>query len=317
MAMLPNPLPRIADDPSGAALGLRLPPGRLVDTTSDGTWHEPLLWQADAPAGPGSWPELAAARAVGLLPVLLESGAIPGVEDVTAWELDPGAMSYPGHHDAEEVLTHAWPVSAEYAEDTEDADAGVDSDPDHGAPEDPAAHPADAADAADAADPEWDDELRDLVAPFGPGFPGLAPQLLASTDAAAGRPDAVAAELASALTGSGGLRTPRAALVHARRSADIPAAIGWTGPVNHENDVALLCAVLRSWEDRFGLRVIALGFDTLTATVAAPPTTVEEAEAVAAEHLSFCPDTITQGPGTLRAYAKSLLDTRVWNFWWD
>ncbi|WP_328467730.1 DUF4253 domain-containing protein [Streptomyces sp. NBC_00448] len=311
MAMLPNPLPRLTDDPSGAALGLRLPPGRLVDTTCDGIWHEPLLWHADAPAGPGSRPEPAAARSVGLLPVLLESGGIPGMEDVAAWELDPGAMSYPGHHDAEEVLAHAWPLCAEAAE----ADADISADHDDDTAEDSDAGPAE--DADDPADAEWDDELRDLVAPFGPAFPGLAPKLLTSADAAAGRPDAVAAELTAALTGAGRLQDPRAALVYARRSADVPAAIGWAGPVNHEHDVARLCAVLRSWEDRFGLRVVALGFATLTATVAAPPATVEEAEAVAAEHLSFCPDNITQGPGTLRAYAKSLVDERVWTFWWD
>lgn len=105
----------------------------------------------------------------------------------------------------------------------------------------------------------------------------------------------------------------------ARRSADIPAAIGWTGPVNHENDVARLCAVLRSWEDRFGIRVVALTFDQLVLSVAAPPTTEAEAEAVAAEHFAFCPDNIWQGTtdGTRASYARTLLDAPLWSFWWD
>ncbi|SEG65801.1 protein of unknown function [Actinacidiphila yanglinensis] len=306
MAMLPNPLPRLADDLSGAALGLRLPPGRLVDTTFDGPWHEPLLWQADNPAAPDSWRELLAARTAGLLPVLLETGAIPGGEDVTGWELDPGMMSYPGDHDAEEFLAHAWPAAAE----NDDTSGAAVTEPLDGTPvPDPAA-------GTDDVPPN--DATDDLVAPFGTDFPGLAPGLLDPADAAAGLPDTVAAELTAELTRARRLHDPRAALVYARRSADIPAAIGWTGPINHENDVALLCAVLRSWEDRFGLRVVALGFDTLTATVAVPPATVEDAEAVAAEHLSFCPDNITQnGPGTLRGYAKSLLDAQVWQFWWD
>ncbi|BBA99376.1 hypothetical protein RVR_5968 [Actinacidiphila reveromycinica] len=288
MAMLPNPLPRLTDDPSGAALGLRLPPGRLVGDGDDGE-HEPLLWQADAPADAGSWARLAPARAVGLLPLLLECGEIPGLEDVADWELDPGAMSYPGHHDAEEYLAGAWPpaVGEEGA-----ADPGGDG-------------------------AQGDAGLADWAAPFGADFPGLAPALLTAADAAAGRPDAVAAELAAALTASGRLHDPRAALVYARRSADIPAAIGWNGPANHVGDVALLCAVLRSWEDRFGLRVVALGFSTLVAALAAPPITVEEAEAVAAEHLAFCPDTVEQGPDTLRGYAKTLVGERVWTFWWD
>ncbi len=91
------------------------------------------------------------------------------------------------------------------------------------------------------------------------------------------------------------------------------------GAANHENDTALLCAVLRSWEDRFGIRVVALGFDRLTLSVAAPPATLEEAEEIAAEHFAFCPDNITQGHHeNLRAYARhDVLDRPVWSFWWD
>lgn len=111
----------------------------------------------------------------------------------------------------------------------------------------------------------------------------------------------------------------RPALVPARRSADIPAAIGWSGPVNHEDDVARLCAVLRSWEDRFGIRVVALGFDTLIVSVGRPPTTEAEARALAAEHFAFCPDNINQSTlNSLDAYAeKALLNQETWSFWWD
>lgn len=147
------------------------------------------------------------------------------------------------------------------------------------------------------------------------GWPGLAPAQPSGTD-----PDRAAATVAEMLTEPGfWLDDARPALVPARRSADIPAVIGWTGPLNHENDVARLCAVLRSWEDRFGARVVALTFDQLVVSVAAPPRTPEEAEAVAAEHFAFCPDNITQGShDSLREYArKALLDTPVWSFWWD
>ncbi len=107
MATLPNPLPRLATDPSGRSLGLQLPPGRLVDETDDGPWHEPLLWLADKPAAPGAWKVLGApARRVGLLPVLVDvGGAMSGPE---RWELGPGLVSYPGDHDAEEVLAEYW-----------------------------------------------------------------------------------------------------------------------------------------------------------------------------------------------------------------
>ncbi|MDX3521819.1 DUF4253 domain-containing protein [Streptomyces scabiei] len=156
---------------------------------------------------------------------------------------------------------------------------------------------------ADTDDPDWPG-LADAPAPGRPP----------------GDPDALAATTADALVRDPSrLKDPRLALVPARRSADIPAAIGWTGPVNHESDVARLCAVLRSWEDRFGIRVVALTFDQLVLSVAAPPTTEAEAEAVAAEHFAFCPGAIRQGTsdGTRAAYARTLLAEPTWSFWWD
>ena len=276
MATLPNPLPKLATDPSGRTLGLQLPPGRLIDATDDGPWHEPLLWHAEKQAAPGTWKALGtpAARA-GLLPVLVDVGGAQG--GVESWELMPGEMTYPGDHDAAELLAEYWDdLADEIAEDG---------------------------------------ELAEEVEPFGLDWPGLAAALAPTAD-----PDTRAAQMADSLTDGtrGRLKDPHLALVPARRSADIPAAIGWTGPLNYENDVARLCTVLRSWEDRFGIRVVALTFDTLTVSVAAPPATLAEAEAVAAEHFAFCPDNITRnGPDTLQAYAKDLIGESTWSFWWD
>ncbi|MFG2555256.1 DUF4253 domain-containing protein [Streptomyces sp. NPDC048581] len=275
MATLPNPLPKLATDPTGTALGLQLPPGRLLDATDEGPWHEPLLWLADVPAAPGAWAALEPARhSAGLLPVVIDVGGSQGAPE--GWELMPGEMSYPGDHDAEEVLEDFW------------------------------------YDCVTKEDAEW------------PGLAGTpdtpATSLNGSAPDPAPDPDTVATDIADALVDGGGpLKDPRLALVPARRSADVPAAIGWTGPMNHENDTARLCAVLRSWEDRFGIRVVALGFDHLLASVASPPTTLTEAEAVAAEHFAFCPDNIWQGRDTtIRAYAENqLLNQPVWHFWWD
>uniref|UniRef100_A0AAU3I140 DUF4253 domain-containing protein n=1 Tax=Streptomyces sp. NBC_01393 TaxID=2903851 RepID=A0AAU3I140_9ACTN len=292
MATLPNPLPRLAADPSGRVLGLQLPAGRLIDTTHDGTWHEPLLWHAEERAVPGGWAVLSAARTAGLLPVLLDVGGPQnGPED---WELIPDEMSYPGDHDAEEVLAEFW---EEYAAD--EPEPGQDYPGKEKVVEVFGEQPA----------------FDETIAPYGPVWPGRAAATPLDAD-----PDARAAEIADALAQSGSwLKQPRLALVPARRSADIPAALGWAGALNYENDVARLCAVLRSWEDRFGIRVVALTFDQLVVSVAAPPTTVAEAEAVAAEHFAFCPDNITQGHHTtLREYAEQeVLNERVWSFWWD
>lgn len=262
MATLPNPLPSLA------ASGLELPPGTLVDATTDGPWHEPLLWYADGLAAPGDWAALRdAGRNLGLLPVLIDGGRRDQWPE--AWDLDPAGTSYPGDHDAEDVLGEVWDA---YAQDELDTDTA---------------------------------------------WPGLAPApVVGGPDS----PETLAAEMADMLTDDGmPLENARLALVPARRSADIAAAIGWSGPLNHENDVARLCAVLRSWEDRFGIRVVALGFDTLTVSVARPPTTGEEALALAAEHFAFCPDNIHQSAqDSLEKYASdALLGRETWSFWWD
>ncbi|MEV8038732.1 DUF4253 domain-containing protein [Streptomyces sp. NPDC086182] len=302
MATLPNPLPRLTADPSGHTLGLELPPGRLIDAGGDSHtleevgendgWHEPLLWYAEDRAAPGSWAALAPARASGLLPVLVDVGGPQnGPEN---WELMPEEMSYAGDHDADEVLADFW---EQYAADELDGDQEYAS---REVVESLFGKPA---------------PYDATVAPYGPTWPGLAAATAPQTD-----PDTRAAEIADALTDPGSrLKEPRLALVPARRSADIPAVLGWAGPLNHENDVARLCSVLRSWEDRFGIRVVALTFDQLVVSVAAPPTTMAEAEAVAAEHFAFCPDNITQGHHTaLREYAEQeVLNERVWSFWWD
>ncbi|MEU9110499.1 DUF4253 domain-containing protein [Streptomyces sp. NPDC048483] len=146
-------------------------------------------------------------------------------------------------------------------------------------------------------------------------WPGLAPRREWDKDE---DPVETASATAEGLIDFEVLDTPRLALVPVTRGADVLPAIGWTGPVNHGSDMAPFAAVLRSWEERFGIRVVALGFDTLRVSVAAPPRTAKEARAIAAEHLAFCPDNITQGwHHTFDEYARSLVDRHQWAFWWD
>ncbi|MBN0047108.1 DUF4253 domain-containing protein [Streptomyces actuosus] len=152
-------------------------------------------------------------------------------------------------------------------------------------------------------------------APFDAAWPGLAGAVPPDAD-----PDTQAAEIADALTGHGSsLKEPRLALVPTDRNADIPAAIGWSGSLNHEDDPGALSAVLRSWEERFGTRVVALTADRLVLSVAAPPTTTGHAEAVAAEHAAFCPDGLARRRhGALDDYAvHEVLGRRTWVHHWD
>lgn len=159
---------------------------------------------------------------------------------------------------------------------------------------------------------DGDEDDADTIAPFTTEWPGLAPAGEPEAD-----PDVTAAGVAAGLLEAGQLGDVRAGLIPVRRSADIPAALGWTGACNHA-DTGPLSAVLRSWEERFGIRVVALHFDRLDVSVAAPPRTMAEALAVAAEHHAFCPDNVWQGYDTIREYAElALLGRQHWTFWWD
>src|SRR2546427_1748977 len=131
---------------------------------------------------------------------------------------------------------------------------------------------------------ETDDEFLATLEPFGTRFPGLA-------SAAAGPDNEGAVERTARETNG------RLGLVAVARPADAVAAIGWSGPVNHYEDVGLLAAVLRSWEDRFAAVVVGIGFDTLTLAVQRPVRDRLTAEALAAEHLAMCSDNIFQGAG--------------------
>ncbi|MFE2166330.1 DUF4253 domain-containing protein [Streptomyces sp. NPDC059447] len=254
-----------------------LPPGGLVSRPVRRRLRrarmEPLLWLSD---GPVDAPASAYPAPAGFQAVLLHDQAGPA----DWWEteaLDPERSSDPDDHPVEPVLREFWSAVIPEPEEGEEA------------------------------------ENEELIAPFGPAWPGLAAAGSPVRD-----PEAAAAELAAACMREGWFGRPRLALVPAGRGADVPAAIGWGGPLNHENDTARISAVLRSWEDRFGARVLALGFDRLDLYVAAPPRTLVEALPVAAEHFAFCPDNVRQGSGTVRAYAEEALIGRDhWSFWWD
>ena len=155
--------------------------------------------------------------------------------------------------------------------------------------------------------PEEDEaETAKLLAPHSRAFPGLA--------AAAG-PQISLDDLAGAMAS---LPPPlRLGLVAASRPADVPAVVGWTGALNYHATPAPLACVLRSWEDRFGARLVHLGFDTMDLLVKRPVPSYEAALAVAAEHFAFCPDNIYQGAGSIRRYAAGLPGTAIWSFWWD
>ena len=144
--------------------------------------------------------------------------------------------------------------------------------------------------------------------PFGALCPGPAPPGALRAD-----PGAVADWYAGELSAKG---LPLG-LVAAHRGADALAVMGWQGALHHNEWMVPLAAVVRSWEDRFGVRVVGVGFNTLELSVAAPPVEPEHALHVAAEHWTFCPDNVVQGPGDLHTYAEQIIGRHYWSFWWD
>ncbi|WP_084957683.1 DUF4253 domain-containing protein [Thermoactinospora rubra] len=152
------------------------------------------------------------------------------------------------------------------------------------------------------------EEALGEIEPFGALCPGLAEAGVLAAD-----PDLVAEWYAKELAQRG----MPIGLAAGARGADALVTLGWQGPLHHNEWIVPMAAVVRSWEDRFGARVVCLGFNTLEMSVAAPPTDLDHAVHVAAEHWAFCPDNILQGSGDLRGYAEEIVGRHAWSFWWD
>jgi hypothetical protein len=258
-----------------------LPSGRYVTPLRDGASGPPVLWVSDEPIAEAGrhWGRLCPGMcAQGLWPLVL--APLDG-EEWAPWhdgELEPVPLQQVAARGAEQVLAELW----------------------HGIAE--ARYAAD--DDLDGVPGAWHDAVIELGLPA--SWPGLAPQLTAAVD-----PDMHAGNVAASMFAEGYL-----GVVPAARGADALAVLGWCGPAGHTTtaDVAM---VLRSWEERFGVRLLGLGFDTMELSVAAPPMSMDHARAVAAEHFAICPDNIAQGTEDFELYARHLRGAPTWSFWWD
>jgi hypothetical protein len=168
---------------------------------------------------------------------------------------------------------------------------------------------------ADSLVPMGEDPYVEHLRPYGAAFPGLAAPLPRACS-----PVSVAVDTFDPWA------PRRLGLVPCRRPADAVALIGWHGAINSRSPEQV-SAVLRSWEDRFGLVLAGLGFATLTLLVPRPPADESEALPIAAELAALCPDVLSQdGPldgfgylagGTIAGLARVLVDRPVWTLWWD
>jgi hypothetical protein len=153
----------------------------------------------------------------------------------------------------------------------------------------------------------WHDATVELGLPE--KWPGLAGAT--TTQQSTGDPDQHAAKVSAEVFHDGLL-----GLVPAACGSDAIAVLGWDGAQGHTG-AADVAVVTHSWEERFGARVLGLGFDTLELSVAAPPTSLDVARQLAAEHFALCPDNIAQGPEDFDLYARHLANATAWSFWWD
>jgi hypothetical protein len=240
----------------------------------------PVVWLTDAPvadAGELLYRLRVSSAQIGLVPVLLEGMESEPNRPWDDKEFSPTDPRRTDHFDAAHALEEMWSRSV---------------------------------------NPE-DEESLVPVRPFDLEFPGLAVPPVAAPPSGFKRLFAKPEEPGDDRAALSKLTSRRIGLVAAKRPADTVTALGWMGAVNVHDDPTLISAVLRSWEERWAARVVAVGFDTLTLTVGNPPRDRQTAVALAAEHFALCPDNIWQGPGTLEAYAKDLIGSRMWMFWWD
>ena len=102
----------------------------------------------------------------------------------------------------------------------------------------------------------------------------------------------------------------------AQRQADVLACLGWQGAVNSRL-TADITAVLRSWEDRFGARLMEVGFADIRLLVSRPPCTLEAALPIAAEHVAFSEEAHGGLPPAVGEIARAIVANPFWDFWWD
>lgn len=105
-------------------------------------------------------------------------------------------------------------------------------------------------------------------------------------------------------------------LIPTNNSYEIPAYVkygGWNACPMPEEHVA----IMKYWNEKYGAKIISITGDTIGCVVDNPPTTKEEAMALAREQFLYCDDIVTQGCESISILAGTLLNARYWEFWWD
>lgn len=106
------------------------------------------------------------------------------------------------------------------------------------------------------------------------------------------------------------------ALVPVVKSWMIPAFLktgSWNDCPNPEEHAA----IFKYWDEKYGISVVGITTDVIELEVRNPPTTKEQALQLAEEQFIYCPDIVYQGTQTIAALASTLMNGKIWFFWWD
>jgi hypothetical protein len=76
-------------------------------------------------------------------------------------------------------------------------------------------------------------------------------------------------------------------------------------------------AIFKYWDEKYGIEVVGVTMDVIELAVKNPPTTKEQALKLAEQQFIYCPDIVYQGTQSIAALASSLINGKVWFFWWD
>ncbi|WP_299973885.1 DUF4253 domain-containing protein [uncultured Pseudoteredinibacter sp.] len=106
------------------------------------------------------------------------------------------------------------------------------------------------------------------------------------------------------------------ALIETDNAWKVPAFFGYGG----WNDCPMPevhCAIWKYWQEKYGAHIVAVSNDIIEAHIENPPTTQEEAMALALEQYLYCADIVDQGVETVANLAALLMNNHCWYFWWD
>jgi hypothetical protein len=106
-------------------------------------------------------------------------------------------------------------------------------------------------------------------------------------------------------------------LIQAGHGYEVPGLLSWSGAGNHDLDGAHHVAVLRHWQQRYGVELVTLTRDQIELLVARPPRDPATVARVAVELLGYCPDLDVQGTGMAAVLANEVVPHRRWSLWWD